>query len=126
VIKWLGDLLCRLGIHKWVHCTIKWQDGGPWLGWHMCDRCDLILPVKGGDQWRPFTVEKDSRKPEPPKPGLQFPVKSPAVRQTLAREDTCPECGGELDTGWECLDCHFDAELLAYSAQERRLDQMTG
>lgn len=24
-------------------------------------------------------------------------------------EDICPECGGELDVGFECNDCGFDA-----------------
>lgn len=24
-------------------------------------------------------------------------------------QDLCPKCGGELDTGWECNDCGFDA-----------------
>lgn len=42
----------------------------------------------------------------------QWPVTSPAVRQQVAREDVCPECGGELDTGWECNRCGFDAKPL--------------
>lgn len=25
------------------------------------------------------------------------------------KNDRCPECGGELDTGFECNDCGFDA-----------------
>lgn len=30
----------------------------------------------------------------------------------LARRDRCPKCSGELDTGWECNDCGFDAQTL--------------
>lgn len=28
----------------------------------------------------------------------------------LAQEDICPRCLGELDTGWECNDCGYDAK----------------
>jgi hypothetical protein len=31
---------------------------------------------------------------------------------SLAAEDTCPRCGGELDTGWECNECDYDARWL--------------
>lgn len=37
-----------------------------------------------------------------------FPVQSKAVRVQMIKEDRCPQCGGELDTGWECNDCDFD------------------
>lgn len=30
-------------------------------------------------------------------------------REAEIDQDKCPECGGELDTGWECNDCGFDA-----------------
>jgi tRNA(Ile2) C34 agmatinyltransferase TiaS len=33
--------------------------------------------------------------------------------EALAREDTCPRCLGELDTGWECNDCGYDAAAEA-------------
>lgn len=35
----------------------------------------------------------------------------PPARLTLAlvEEDVCPMCLGELDEGWECVDCGFDA-----------------
>jgi tRNA(Ile2) C34 agmatinyltransferase TiaS len=39
-----------------------------------------------------------------------FPLSSQALRQFYARRDICPECGGELDTGWECLRCGYDAQ----------------
>jgi tRNA(Ile2) C34 agmatinyltransferase TiaS len=38
-----------------------------------------------------------------------FPLQSVAVRKWTAMQDICPECGGELDTGWECNSCGFDA-----------------
>ena len=68
MMNWIGEILCRRGFHKWVDCTIKWKDGGPYLEWWMCDRCDELEPAVDGDQWRPFTVEKDSRKPTAPMP----------------------------------------------------------
>lgn len=34
--------------------------------------------------------------------------------EALAKNDTCPQCLGELDTGWECNDCGYDAIELAY------------
>lgn len=30
----------------------------------------------------------------------------------LAEDDVCPRCLGELDTGWECDKCGYDAEPL--------------
>jgi len=39
----------------------------------------------------------------------EWPVKRPALRRQLVKQDICPQCGGELDTGWECNDCGFDA-----------------
>lgn len=30
-------------------------------------------------------------------------------REAAIEKDQCPECGGELDTGWECNSCGFDA-----------------
>lgn len=31
-------------------------------------------------------------------------------REAWIDQDICPECGGSLDTGWECNDCGFDAK----------------
>ena len=42
-----------------------------------------------------------------------FPVKQKEHRELLIAEDCCPECGGELDTGWECNRCDFDAKSEA-------------
>ena len=39
-----------------------------------------------------------------------YPIKNNILRKDCAiRLEKCPECGGSLDTGWECNDCHFDA-----------------
>jgi hypothetical protein len=40
---------------------------------------------------------------------VQWPVQSNAIRLQMIKEGLCPECGGELDTGFECNDCSFDA-----------------
>ncbi len=31
------------------------------------------------------------------------------LSRALACEDYCPRCLGELDTGWECTQCGYDA-----------------
>jgi hypothetical protein len=40
---------------------------------------------------------------------------APAAREAIesVKEDRCPKCGGELDTGWECNQCGFDAVPIA-------------
>jgi hypothetical protein len=55
------------------------------------------------------------------KPGL-FPIQSPALRRSYARQDACPECGGSLDTGWECNDCNYDARDEAYPPELREIE----
>jgi len=42
--------------------------------------------------------------------GLTFPIQGIGLRGYWARRDVCPECGGELDTGWECTVCDYDAK----------------
>lgn len=37
------------------------------------------------------------------------PAHSDELREARIANDRCPECNGELDTGWECNDCGFDA-----------------
>lgn len=39
----------------------------------------------------------------------RYPVVSQELREHCVAREGCPECGGELDTGWECNDCGFDA-----------------
>ena len=34
-----------------------------------------------------------------------------------------PQCGGELDIGWECNDCGYDARDEAYPAARRERDK---
>lgn len=34
--------------------------------------------------------------------------------------DMCPKCGGELDTGWECNLCGYDAMPIAQRIEERK------
>lgn len=36
----------------------------------------------------------------------------PEPIEKLAHKDICPRCRGELDTGWECNDCGYDAKPL--------------
>lgn len=57
---------------------------------------------------------------KPAKPG--FPATAPVLRRALARDDTCPECGYELDTGWECNNCNYDARDEAYPKWQRDRD----
>ena len=44
-----------------------------------------------------------------PRFGIRFPVTHKEQREFIIAEDCCPECGGELDTGFECNRCGFDA-----------------
>jgi len=41
--------------------------------------------------------------------GITTPASQLEHREILICEDVCPECGGELDTGWQCNSCEFDA-----------------
>ena len=49
---------------------------------------------------------------------LTFPVTHEKLRRAVALKDICPECGNELDTGWECnnQDCRYDARADALAA----------
>ena len=38
---------------------------------------------------------------------------SDAALRTLIEQDKCPMCLGELDTGWECNECNYDAHPIA-------------
>lgn len=31
----------------------------------------------------------------------------------MVAKDKCPRCRGQLDTGWECNDCGYDAMPIA-------------
>lgn len=52
-----------------------------------------------------MTMEKPSN------PGT-YPKQHREHREAAADQDRCPECGGELDTGWECNDCGYDAQPI--------------
>lgn len=43
---------------------------------------------------------------------IRYPVVSRELRELCVENDGCPECGGELDTGWECNDCDFDGKPI--------------
>ena len=43
----------------------------------------------------------------------RWPVESPAVRRALVLDNVCPDCSGDLDTGWECIECEADHYDLA-------------
>ncbi len=49
----------------------------------------------------------------------RYPATDPVLRKELAKRDLCPECGGQLDTGWECNACGYDARDLACPLSER-------
>lgn len=55
-----------------------------------------------------------------------FPITSVALRRNYAKRYICPECGGALDTGWECNDCEYDAQDIAYPPNIRALDKRMG
>lgn len=50
----------------------------------------------------------------------RFPEHDPGSRKRLINNDVCPECGGELDTGFECSFCAFDAIEDAYTELDRQ------
>lgn len=39
-------------------------------------------------------------------------VVHPSTRAMVKKKELCPRCGGELDTGFECNDCGYDALWL--------------
>ena len=43
-----------------------------------------------------------------------IPIIGVGLRGYWARRDVCPECGGNLDTGWECNMCGYDAKPDAH------------
>jgi hypothetical protein len=45
-------------------------------------------------------------------PVIVYPLEGQHIRQESANNDICPECGDELDTGFECIGCGFDAESI--------------
>jgi hypothetical protein len=43
----------------------------------------------------------------------------------LIAEDHCPKCLGELDTGWECNECGFDAIEFVELANLMKIPERT-
>ncbi len=53
---------------------------------------------------------------QPALPG--FPISDDLAafrRWTIVEREKCPECGHELDTGWECTNCFHDGRAEARS-----------
>jgi len=46
--------------------------------------------------------------------------------RAVALQDTCPICFGELDTGWECNNCGYDAMPLVTGALQPIADPQGG
>ena len=55
--------------------------------------------------------------------GTNYPIVSKPLRRYNARNNICPECGGALDTGWECNECFYDARDEAYPPTFRERDK---
>jgi len=54
-----------------------------------------------------------------------FPISDPHFRRAVAaKKDMCPECGGDLDTGWECGKCGYDAMAEAQAVTNFDIFQM--
>lgn len=49
----------------------------------------------------------------------RHPIVDIGERKRAVERELCPECGGGLDTGWECNDCGFDAMPLAYTEMDK-------
>jgi hypothetical protein len=51
------------------------------------------------------------------------PIRSPSFNENevtqyqreMVDNGMCPRCRGALDTGWECLECGYDAKCIALS-----------
>lgn len=58
--------------------------------------------------------------------GLIYPVKNESLRRALAKDGCCPECGAELDTGFECnnRECMYDALSLARACNNADILQL--
>jgi len=55
---------------------------------------------------------------------LKYPITDPYYRVKIVAEmHKCPQCGNDLDTGWECNDrsCLYDARSIAYPEGRKNL-----
>ncbi len=52
-----------------------------------------------------------------------YPVRSRSVRRELVRRyEKCPDCGRDLDTGFECLECDYQAHKEFPNATDERVE----
>lgn len=51
-----------------------------------------------------------------------YPIKDPGQRKAYVDDDCCPECGSNLDTGFECVNrrCKYDAYDEALSELDKK------
>ena len=54
--------------------------------------------------------------------GIVTPCSVKEQREMLVMNDICPECSGELNTGWECNSCKYDAQKEVESLYGRQED----
>jgi hypothetical protein len=51
-----------------------------------------------------------------------YPVHSRAVRRELVRRyEKCPDCGRDLDTGFECGECEYQAHVEFPNATDGKM-----
>jgi hypothetical protein len=57
-------------------------------------------------------------------------IHKPGLPKQKVASDICPACGGDLDTGWECTRCGYDAinergqrEVRRYTGIDARIVQ---
>ena len=52
-----------------------------------------------------------------------FPVRSRAIRRELVRRyEMCADCGRDLDTGFECITCGYQAHVEFPNATDNKVD----
>jgi hypothetical protein len=49
-----------------------------------------------------------------------LPLRRMYLKKYVANKGFCPQCGYDLDTGFECLKCNFDAIGLIDGAKNAR------
>jgi len=49
-----------------------------------------------------------------------FPIADPDLRAEWVRNDKCPDCGSDLDTGGECTSCEFDNRRTGAMIDEQK------
>jgi hypothetical protein len=117
-MKRLNSVQSRADATIWQHCVEVWlnvrdcwpqfvhdiKDAGVILFCAVVSIAFLLLfpitfPIAG------FVSRRNARR----EVGKYEKIIAANLRRDRIWQDLCPECGGELDTGWECNDCGFDA-----------------